>query len=203
MDFITDKSFLRLSGNMLNSYYYKWVLNSDDKIVLQTLWRSFLNKGADSYSKGILIVNMKQKTLQEKAGNITRSTSIRSLQKLDKLGAIIKVENNAKNNKYLIGFRTEGGDNLYLIYYLINKYNETIINDVENQKRDLTEKWKGPKIKDINAYRLNNKIRDFITNNIEESKLFIEKIENNKTLFEILFNRSDYYRFKFSDLIVQ
>lgn len=201
MDFISDKRFLRLSGNMLNSCYYKWALTSDDKVILHALWGSFLTKGTEPYSKGLLIANIKQKTIQNKIGDITRSTCIRSLQKLDKLGAIVKLKNRAKNNRYLIGFRTEGNDNLYLLYHLIDKHNETITNDIENQKRDSTKRWESPKIKDVNAYRLNNKIRDFIINNIEEPKLFTERIENNKTLFEILFNRNDYYRFKFSDLI--
>ena len=29
--------------------------------------------------------------------------------------------------------------------------------------------------------------------NIDKPNLFVEKIKNNKTLFEILFNRNDYY----------
>jgi len=201
MDFISDKKFLRLSGNMLNSYYYKYVLTSDDKIVLQTLLGSFLNKGTEPYSKGLLIVNIKQKTLREKIGNITQTTCNRSLQRLNTLGIIIKLKNKAKNNRYLIGFRTEGDDNVCLIYHLINKYEQMVVECIENQRDKIKDRWKDPKIEDINSYCLNSITRNFIMRNIDESKLFLEQNENNKTLFEILFARNDYYKFKFRCLV--
>lgn len=191
MDFISDKKFLRLSGNMLNSYYYRYVLTSNDKIILQALWGRFLNKGTESYSKGLLIVNIKQKTLREKIGSITRSTCNRALQKLDKLGAIIKIESKMKNNRYLIGFRTEGNDNLYLLYHLIDKYEQLITKKLNELQG----------IKDISSYCLDSIVRDFIVGNLNELGLFTKKIENNQTLFKILFDRNDYHRFKFSDII--
>lgn len=201
MDFITDKKFLRLSGNMLNSHYYKHVLTGDDRSVLHTLWISFLNKGTESYSRGLLVVNMKQKTLREKFGNITYSTCNRSLQKLDKLGAIVKIESNARNNKYLIGFRTEGNDNLYLLFHLIDKYNHLVTKRIEEQKNKIENRWKDPKLEAIDFCCLDSVIRDFIVRNVNEPRLFTEKIENNQTFFEILFDRNDYYKFRFSELI--
>jgi len=201
MDFITDKSFLRLSGKLLNTDYYKWVLNSNDKIVLQTLWKSFLVNGTDPYSKGLLIVNIKQRTLMEKIGNITQSTCMRSLKKLNRLGAIIKVKNDARNNKYLIGFRSEGNENLYLFYHTVSKYNKLVSKEIEKHQNDIKKQWDTPKIKDINQYCLDSVIRDFIVMNVNNSRLFTEKIENNKTLFELLFDRNDYYKFKISELL--
>jgi DNA-binding HxlR family transcriptional regulator len=200
-DFITDKNFLRLSGKLLNTNYYRWVLTSNDKIVLQTLWKSFLVNGADPYLKGLLIVNIKQKSLMEKIGNITQSTCMRSLKKLNKLGVIIKVKNDARNNKYLVGFRSEGNENLYLFYYLVNKYNELVKKEIEKQQSVIEKQWNVPKIKDINPYCLDSVIRDFIMMSINSSKLFTEEIENGRTLLEILFNRNDYYKFKISELL--
>ena len=193
MDFIEDRSFLRLSGKLINTSYYKWVLTNNDKIVLQTLWKSFLVSGTNSYAKGLLIANIKQQTLMEKIGNITPSTCTRSLKKLDRLGAIIKVKNNARNNKYLIGFRSEGNDNLYLFYYLVSRYNELVKKEIEEQRDAITNQWSIPKIKNISLYCLDSVLRDFIITNINRPNLFIEKIENSKILFEILFNRKDYY----------
>jgi len=201
MEFVSDKKFLRLSGNMLNSHYYRYVLTGDDRAALQTLWISFLNKGTEPYSRGLLIANIKQKTLREKFGNITYSTCNRSLQKLDKLGAIVKVENKAKNNRYLIGFRTEGNDNLYMIFHLINKYNHLVAKKIEEQQNKIENRWKDPKLEDVNFCCLDSVIRDFIVRNVDEPRLFTERIGNNQTLFEILFNRNDYYKFRFSELI--
>jgi len=200
-DFITDKNFLRLSGKLLNTDYYKWVLTNNDKIVLQTLWKSFLVNGAAPYSKGLLIVNIKQKTLMEKIGTITQSTCTRSLKKLDKLGVIIRVKNDARNNKYLVGFRSQGNENLYLFYYLINKYNKLVKKEIEKQQSVIEKQWDIPKIRDINPYCLDSVIRDFIIMNIGKPNLFIEKIEGDKALLEILFNRNDYYKFKLSELL--
>jgi len=200
-DFITDKNFLRLSGKLLNTDYYKWILTNNDKIVLQTLWKSFLVNGTDPYSKGLLIVNIKQKTLMEKIGTITQSTCMRSLKKLDKLGVIIKVKNNARNNKYLVGFRSHGDENLYLLYYLVNKYDKLVKKEIKEQQSVIEKQWDVPKIKNINPYCLDSVIRDFIIMNINKSNLFIEKIEGDRALFEILFNRNDYYKFKFTELL--
>jgi len=193
MNFIEDKSFLRLSGKLLNTSYYRWVLTNNDKIILQTLWKSFLVNGTNSYAKGLLIVNIKQQTLMEKIGNITPSTCTRSLKKLERLGIIIKVKNNARNNKYLIGFRSEGNDNLYLLYYLVHRYNELVKKEIDEQRDTIKKQWGIPKIKDINLYCLDGALKNFIIMNIDKPNLFVEKIKNNKTLFEILFNRNDYY----------
>lgn len=192
MEFVADKQFLRLSGNMLKSHYYRYVLTSNDKIVLHALWTSFLNKGTESYSKGLLINNSKQKTLRVKIGSITRATCNRSLQKLDRIGAIIKIRSKTKNNRYLIGFRTEGNDNLYLLYHLINKYEQLVAKKL----------YEHQEVRDINPYCLDSIIRDFIMENLNNLELFTEKIENKQNLFEVLFARNDCYRFKFSDLIV-
>lgn len=202
MDFVSDKKFLRLSGNMLNSYYYRHVLTGDDRVVLQTLWISFLNKGTEPYSRGLLIANIKQKTLQNKIGNISYFALKQSLQKLHDLGVIIKIRQKVKHNRYFLGFRTEGDDNLYLLYHLINKYEQMVAENIENQRYELKEKkWKDPIIKDINPYCLNSTTKEFIIKHVDAHTLFTIKNEDNKTIYEILFNKNDYHKFKFSHLI--
>lgn len=201
MEFITG-SFLRLSRDMSDSYYYRYVLNSNDKAVLSVLFSSFLNKGTNSYSKGLIIVNMKQESLRKKIGSITYTTCRKSLEKLCRLGIIIKLKRKYKNNKYLIGFRVENNNNpLFLIYHLIDKYEQMVTENIENQRNEMEKLWKGPIIKDINPYCVNSRIRDFIMKHVDDDDLFDRRNQEGKTLFEVLFNRNDYHRFKFSELI--
>ena len=42
MDFINDKKHLRLSGTMLNSRYYNYILSGTDMRVLNLLWNKVL-----------------------------------------------------------------------------------------------------------------------------------------------------------------
>jgi len=201
MEFITG-NFLRLPRDMLDSYYYRYVLNSNDKIILLALFSSFLNKGTDPYSKGLVIVNMKQESLRKKIGSITYTTCRKSLQKLCRLGVIIKLKRKYKNNKYLIGFRVENNNNpLFLIYHLIVKYEQMVAENIENQRNGMKERWEGPVMKDINPYCINGLTRDFIIKHVDDNNLFDRQNKEGKTLFEVLFDRNDYYRFKFSDLI--
>ena len=200
MDFVSDK-FLRLSGNMLDSYYYRYVLTGDDRVVLHTLWVSFLNKGTTSYSKGLLIANIKQKTLQDKIGNISYFALKQSLQKLHNVGVIIKIRQKVKHNRYFLGFRTEGNDAFYLLYHLIDKYEQMVAENIENQRYELKEKWKDPIIKDINPYCLNSTTKEFIMKHVDAHTLLTIKDGDGKTIYEILFDRNDCHKFKFSNLI--
>lgn len=200
MDFDTG-NFLRLSRDMLDSYYYRYVLNSNDKVMISAFFSSFLNKGTDPYSKGLLIVNIKQENLRKKTGSMTYSTCTRSLQNLCKLGIVIKLKKKYRNNRYLVGFRIENNNPLFLIYHLIDKYEQMVVENIENQQNEIKEFWKEPTIKDINPYCINSLTKDFIIEHIDDNNLFDRRNQEGKTLFEVLFNRNDYYKFRFSKLI--
>lgn len=201
MEFITG-NFLRLPRDMTDSYYYRYVLNSNDKAVLSVLFSSFLNKGTEPYSKGLIIINMKQESLRKKIGSITYTTCRKSLEKLCRLGIIIKLKRKYKNDKYLIGFRVENNSNpLFLIYHLVDKYEQMVAENIENQRNGMEKLWEGPVIKDTNPYCINSLIRDFIIKHIGNNDLFDRRNQEGKTLFEVLFNRNDYYKFKFSELL--
>ena len=194
MNFFGDK-FIRISKTMAYSSYFRWILTPDERILLLALWDSVSYDNNSLYANGLLVSNVTYKTLQRKVGCMSYATFRRSLKKLIKLGIIIKLKNKARNNRYLVGFRTTNEtDKSYLLYHLIEKYDRGITKKINNQSYDITEKWHSPKIDDFYKYSLDPEIREFIFKNVDKVNMVTKIYKNGKNIYEFLFNRNDYYR---------
>jgi len=193
LDKMTNNKFLRLSKTVLNSYYYAWVLTPVDKVVIQTLWNTVGFKNNKYYSKGLLVSNIKRKTLSKRTG-ISVSTIDVSLSKLGNIGAAIKTEKSERCNKYIVGFRTSNNDNIYLLYYLILKHENIVREDIQNQWDIIGKERRTPKIYLTDEYCLNATIKDFIIESFNKKDVFINKDRNNEIMLKYLFNKNDYYK---------
>ncbi len=197
--------YLPLPNELTGSNYYKWILRSADRDTMHALWRKVLNKGTKHYEHGILIDNIKIKTLAIEAG-LRYSTAKDSLDRLDRLGVIIKLEKKSRNNRYFVGFRTADNQRLYLIDHLIQMYKEFLDRSVESQLKDSQESKHTPIIKDLTSYQIESEYREFIIDHCDNLNELINKRLNkkphpNKTIFELLFDRKDIYRKNLSQRI--
>lgn len=192
LNYMMNNNFLRLSKTVLNSYYYIWVLTFIDKIVIQTLWNTVGFKKNEYYSKGLLVSNIKRKTLSKRSG-ISVSAIDTSLAKLDMLGVAIKMERSRECNKYIVGFRTSNNDSIYLLYYLILKYEDIVKEDIQKQWDIIGNKRETPKVCLIDNYCLDLAARDFIIKNINRKSIFINRDTNNEMMLKYLFDSNDYY----------
>lgn len=191
-------TYLALPDELTSSNYYKWVLRSADRDAIHTLWRKALNKGTKYYEHGILIANIKIQTLSLEAG-LRYSTLKDSLNRLDQLGVIIKLDKISRNNRYFLGFRTKNNQRLYLIDHLIEIYEEFLDRGVESQLRAAKVPKYTPVIKDLASYQLESSYREFIIDHCDNIDELVNKRLNKsphpyKTIFELLFNRKDIYR---------
>jgi len=189
-----DKGFLSIPLWVLNSNYYRYVLSDTDKNILHYLWANVSIGNSEYYREGLLITNIKEQTLIRKSGE-TYHTLIRHLKKLDSLGIAIKVRSKVKHNRYFMGFRTADDGRAYLLHHLISEHGENLDKNVLNQMSECKEKWHSPKIKDISPYRIDINYRNFITEYIDIPNYLVHgMMENGRTLFNELFNRTDVYR---------
>ncbi len=185
--------FLVLPSELTGSNYYKWILSSNDKITLQTLQRKVLIK-SKYYDNGLLITNIKLRTLSSESG-ISYSTLKDSINKLDYLGVVLKLQKRAKNNRYFLGFRLSDGNKSYLIQHLIDTYKNLLDSDIENQIEDFKNEKQTPDIRKTSAYRLDKDYRNFIIDHCDKPNILLNKrVLNSKTIFELLFNHKDVYR---------
>jgi DNA-binding Lrp family transcriptional regulator len=187
--------FFKLTHYLGHSYYYTWVLNSYDRDIFRILVDSALVKKSDYYDEGIIITNASIRHLSFKVG-MARSTVIRSLNKLNKLGMIITFKYGSnRNSSYLLGFRTDINDRVYLLEHLVAQYDETISNAIDNAMDLLKTKKSIPKLKDPYIWCLKKEYRDFILNNIHNpAALKHTRISGDKKIYETLFKRNDEYR---------
>jgi len=186
--------YLVLPDELTQSNYYKWILSSNDKIILQTLCRKSLNKGTKYYANSMIVTNIKLTTLSFASG-IPYSTARDCINKLNYLGIAIKLPKKARNNRYFLGFRTQGDKKLYLIDNLITETKANLDMTIENQMEEFGKKHETPLIQDLASYKLHSDYIDFITDHCDKPNEFLNKrLKNNQTIFELLFNRSDVYR---------
>lgn len=186
--------YLVLPDELTGSNYYKWILSSNDKIVLQTLCRKALNRGTKYYEDGMIVTNIKLTTLSFAAG-IPYSTARDCTNKLNYLGIAIKLPKKSRNNRYFMGFRTQGDKRLYLIDNLIAETKSNLDRGIENQTEKFGKKHETPVIHDLATYKLSSDYIDFIIDHCDKPSEFLNKrIKDNKTIFELLFTRSDIYR---------
>lgn len=186
IDFINDKKHIRVPDSMINSKYYNYILSPTDVRVFTLLWDKVI-PSSKLYKNGLLVVNLKQATISKLTG-LSRNTVKRTLIKLNKIGVIITLHQKQSNNKYIIGFRTEGNEWLLFLHYLINKYEEAlscVITEEVNDKGSI-------KLPNPTLYRMNKDIKTYITNNFNNSDFFTKKIMDDKTIIKILFNREDF-----------
>lgn len=188
MDFINDKKHLRLSGQMMDSKYYNYVLSATDVRVFTLLWHKVIVR-SPYYNNGLLLVNIKQSTMS-KYLCLSRSTVIRSINKLFKLGVVIPIRKRQNNNMYIIGIRTKGNEWLLFLYHLINKYEEMLTNIID-EEMDINDSIRA--IQSPDSYRIDKDIKEYILRNFNKKSFFLKNIVDNKTISEVLFDRKDYY----------
>jgi len=188
MDFINDKKHLRLSGQMLDSKYYNYVLSPTDVRVMTLLWHKVIISNV-YYGNGLLLSNIKQKTIS-KYLCLSRSTVIRSLNKLSKLGVIIVIRRKQNNNMYIIGLRTKGNEWLLFLYHLINKYEDMLTNIIDEEV-DISGIIRP--IQSPSSYRIDKDVKEYIIKNFNKKSFFSTNVADNKTILEVLFDRKDYY----------
>jgi len=189
-----DKGFLNIPLWVLNSNYYRYILSDTDKNILHYLWANVSIGSSEYYKEGLLVTNIKERTLMRKTGE-TYHTLVRHLKRLDSLGVAIKVRSKVKHNRYFMGFRTKDEGRVYLLHHLIHEHNDNLEKNISNQVVECKEKWHSPQIKDISPYRIDVNYRNFITDYMDlPNKLVFNMMSNGKTLFETLFNRNDVYK---------
>lgn len=198
--------YLPLPNELTGSNYYRWILRSADRDTIHALWRKVLNKGTKHYEHGILINNIKIKTLAIEAG-LRYSTAKDSLSRLDNLGVIIRLEKKSRNNRFFVGFRTADNQRLYLIDHLIEIYEEFLDRAVEAQLKASKGTKNTPVIKDLTSYQLDSDYREFILDHCDNMGELVNKRLNkiphpNKTIFELLFSRTDIYRKKLAQRMI-
>jgi len=191
--------YTRFSHAMNKSYYWRYVLSTEDKIVLPTLLESIIIDKT-FYNNGLLIANIKHESLLDKIGSMSYSKLRRSLDHLDSTGAIVRLHKKFRNSRYFLGFRHKNGnDRIYLLYYLLMQFEEIVEDHVNNlaakielnaQKSDkLKDVWKIPKISNNGAYCIKEDYKTFIVDNIRNvNEIKHKRLLDNKTLFELLFN---------------
>lgn len=188
MDFNTSREYPFFTIDE-GSYYYCFVLSAVDKVVYRTLLRSVLSQKCIAYNNGILINNIREDSLARKVGQLSLSTTKRSLERLADMGLIIKVSrNNRRNNQYIVGFRhPDGCKRLYFLNYLSAKFDDLIAENVENQNTSC------PEI-DIRSYCLKEEWKNFIRKNLNKPHtLFGTHLENRLTIMELMFGFREYY----------
>lgn len=184
------KGFTAIPHDIKDKNYFRWVLNGNDRNVLIELWRRILTRDYEPYRQGLLIINMKLDNIAWNAG-LPKSTAHDSLKKLDYLGVIIQAPRRSRNHRYLVGFRTKEDERLYLIQHLINRYEQWLEQSIESKRK----KFITPVIKDLISYQIEDGFKDFIFDHINNyDKLLNTRLKDNKTIFELLFDRNDIYK---------
>jgi len=193
-----------LPDSVLNSAYWRFVISNNAKVLLPVLYRSALNDRKYAVN-GVLIANIKNKTLIERVGGMSWNTLRRTIDELDALGIIVKLDKSFRNNKYFLGFVDKNKTRYYLLYHLILKYEESVKEYIEDRLDDFIEKRQKPIIVDPSAFRLKKDYRTFIkdfSNN--PRKMVSKKIKDGNTFVEVLFQRKNFFEPKLisSDLRV-
>jgi len=184
-------SYLKLETKILNSYFYRFILNPNDKILLQTLLLSIIHDKR-YYKNRLLVVNSKYKTLANLSGESIPSVR-RSLDKLSNLGVVIKIKRTSRTTQYLVGFRTLSNDRVYLIEHHILEYDKWIKRIINHQLKD--DEFKKIKF-DHSMFAMDIEHVKFIKANINnpQTLLNVKTVINDtnpQTITEILFNRDD------------
>ena len=180
-------NYIKLPYSISRSYFYRFVLNAHDKIVLQTLF-SLILCDKKYYNNGLLVVNAKCKTIALTAGESYRTTK-RSLAKLSKLGVIIRLNRARYSSKYFLGFRTIDNERIYLIHYHIREYDKWIMRIIDSQLEMDDDNTKTPKL-DYSNFILDAHLIKFVQTNITHvHRLLNHKIKDDSTLYEVLIGK--------------
>lgn len=195
---LIDGGYQKFSHNLTRGYYWRYVLTTNDKVVLAALMDSvILDK--KFYENGILVVNSRHDTLLlNKIGSMTYTTLRRSINHLHDIGIIVKLRKKFRNNRYFLGFRHKNGlDRIYLLYHLCMKFEDQVSENIENQQLELEKEkvWITPKIDGVKVYCLKAAYKQFIRDHIDNIGEFLHKrISEEGTLFYTLFECEDIYK---------
>lgn len=192
---MSSDGFFKITHELGHSYYFTWVLNSYDRDVFRALVDMALTRNSEYYDEGIIITNASVRRICLKIGT-SHGTVVRSLKKLNKLGMIITFKyGNNRNSSYLIGFRTNNNDRVYLLEYLVKQYDNLVKNSLENILFQSKSRNSIPKLKDSYAWCVEKEYRDFITKNASNpTAIKYGRLVNGKKIYEALFNRDDDYQ---------
>lgn len=177
------------------TYYYKYILDTYDREILRVLSKKILYKGSQSYENGLLITNIKIKTLCLETG-IKYDRAKECLNKLDKLGIAIKMAKKSRNHRYFLGFRTKNDERKYLYEYLVNKYEKFVKDYVDDQIKEFEKiKWQIPEIEDKSPYKMDLDYKHFIIDFIDNPKVVLNRsLKDGKSLPVLLFGADEIYR---------
>lgn len=185
---IISGNFIRLSKIILNSYCYTWALTPTDKVVFQCLWNTAIFKNNGYYEKGIIISNIKEKTIAKKSG-VSVPTVQRSLKKLDYIGVIIKLKKLSRHNKYILGFKLSGNNILYLLYYVVLNCEHLIKKEIDSWFMLNPDTRKVPKIKLVEKYILPNHVRNIVMDASQNRSIFMNRDKDNEIILSYLFEQ--------------
>lgn len=182
-----------------DSYYYKYVLNPYDRETFRALTRNTLTRTNKYYDNGMLVVNAKIRTLCLDSG-MTYSTTKKSLNKLEKLGLIVRAPKKSRNDRFFLGFRGKSDEKYYLAWYLVEKHDPFLEAFIEDQikesfKKKLKHKWDLPKLKDVLPYKLETDYKHFIFDHFDNPAVLVNRqLKNNKNIAELLFGIDNIFR---------
>jgi hypothetical protein len=177
------------------TYYYRYILDPCDREVLRILSKKVLHKGSQTYENGLLVANIKIKTICLETG-IKYDRVKECINKLDRLGLVIKLPKKIRNRRYFLGFRTKNDERRYLYEHLVNRYEGFIKDHIEDRIKELEcVSWQIPKIVDDSPYKIDSNYRCFITDFISDPKILLNRyIKDGKNLVTLLFGVDDVYR---------
>jgi hypothetical protein len=181
-----------------NTYYYRYILDACDREILRVLSKKILYKGSQTYENGLLIANIKIKTLCLETG-IKYDRAKECLKKLDRLGVAIKTAKRSRNHRYFLGFRTKNDERKYLYEYLVDKYEKFVKDYVDDQIKEFEKiRWQIPEIEDKSPYKIDLDYKHFIVDFIDNPKILLNRpIKDGKNLAVLLFGADEIYRKSF------
>lgn len=178
---------------VLGSAYWRFVLSNNAKVLLPVIYRCALND-RNYAANGVLLSNIKNKTLIERVGGMSLSTLCRTIDELDALGIIVKLEKNLRNNRYFLGFIDKKKTRYYLLYHLILKHENAVKEYMDDRLDEFVENRQKPRVIDPSAFRLKKEYRMFIRDfGNKPRKMVNKKIKDGNTLIEVLFQRKNFF----------
>lgn len=175
------------------SCYYRFVLTPADREVFRIMVPMILTRSRH-FTNGLLVVNAKIRTISFKTG-ISLSSTKRCLNKLVKLGALVKVSRQSNNDRFLLGFRGKNNERYYFVEHLYKTYEDQLQEYIDEFVEEHVEDWKCPSLRKLDICKLNKDYRKFMIDYFSKPNILVNRIlKDNKTVAELLFGVDNVYR---------
>ena len=173
--------------------YYRWILSAQEKVIFYYMTRMVLTKDNKYYPNGLLIVNAKIETIADKCG-LSYGTTKDAVKKLNDIGAIVKLNKKAKNNRYLLGFLSNNNVRLYLLSHLAYKYANVLERKIFDQQEKLKLKLKQSISLNRMDYRLDSTYREHMIQYVDKPNYLFNELIDGRYLHELLFGKVQIFR---------